>query len=264
MPDKERHNASATESQSQANPAIRLANVFCQRVLQTVEESKKHLSENTAQGALARGKVFSLAAEYEQAAASFAEALSMDNNLTEAAARLPLAQLKAGQNAKALNNAMSLAARQPKFMVQELSTNEKVSAMTILGESLLANGRIQDATEAYKNALQISSEDSYAAGRLAQLHMVEGRGAEALKLAGNFTSNPRASFQSLNKVMPLGNTSVSLLPRITAETLVANVSRSMPGRPILADGAPRVAPLVWDDNGWCAEIPPADAADPNV
>jgi len=195
MPEKEHPTRPST---------IQTANILCQRAMQTLEESKKYLSENSALGALARGKVFSLAAEYDQAAASFAEALALDENLTEAAARLPLAQLKAGQNDKALYNAMTLAARQPKFMVQELSTNEKVSAMTILGETLLANGRIQDAAEAYRNARQISSEDSYAAGRLAQLHLAEGKAGDALKLSENFRVNPRACFQNLSAVMPLG------------------------------------------------------------
>lgn len=230
-----------------------IASVLCAQAMRTLEAARKHLSENSAVGALERGKVFSIAAEYEQAANSFLEAVAQDPNLLEAAARLPLSLLKARKPEKALEHAMELASRQPKFMVQELMSEESVSAMTILGETLLANGRIPDAIEAYTKAREISQKDSYAAGRLAQLHLATGRAQEAVELSGTFSSNPRFCFRNLEAVLPLGKTHVGLLPVITAENLVANVATCMPGRPILADGTPRVAPLVWGDDRWCAE-----------
>ena len=235
--------------------AMAIATAMCARSMQTLEESKKHLGERTAAGALARGKVFSIAAEYGEAAACFAEALSMDPALTEAAARVPLALLKAGQPEKALTRAMALAARQPEFIVQELVSNEKISAMTILGEALLANGRLDQAKDAYSAAHKISAQDTYAVGRLAQLHIATGQPKDAVGLAPQFAANPRACFRGLNAVLPLGNTNASLLPRITTDSLVASLTHCMPGRPILSDGTAQVAPLVWGNEDWCADVP---------
>jgi len=235
--------------------AIDVAGVFCGRLMQTLEDARKHLSDNSAAGALARGKVISLAADYDHAIVCFEEAIALDKNLTEASARLALTQLKAGQPEAALRSAMKLAAQQPKFMIQELMSNERISAMTILGEALLANGRINDAVAAYKSAREISDKDSYAAGRLAQVLVATGNASEAIKLAGQFSANPRSCFRDLNAIMPLGQRNAALLPAITAESLVANIARCVPGRPILSDGAPRLAPLVWGDDRWCMDLP---------
>jgi tetratricopeptide (TPR) repeat protein len=230
-----------------------VAGAFCNRMIQVLDESKKHLSDHSAAGALARGKVFALAAELTRAIDSYAEALSLDNKLSEATARLALVQIRAGHPEKALHNAMTLAAREPNFLLQELSSNERISAMTVLGEALLANGRVDDALHAYKTAREISDKDSYAAGRLAQLSIATGKASEAAKLSGQFATNPRACFQDLNAVMALGSTNVALLPTMKVESLVAKIALCMPGRPILADGAPRVAPVVWGDDSWCAD-----------
>lgn len=231
------------------------ADIFCNRMKQVLDDASKHLADHSAEGAIARGKVFALAAELDQAIESYTEALSLDKNSSEAAARLSLVQIRAGQAAKALHNAMALAAREPNFQMEELSSSEHISAMTVLGEALLANGRVDDAIQAYTAARQISAKDSYAAGRLAQLNIATGKATEAVKFAGQFAVNPRACFQDLNAVMALGHKNVALLPTVKVESLIASVARCMPGRPILADGAPRVAPLVWGDDSWCVDKP---------
>jgi tetratricopeptide (TPR) repeat protein len=231
-----------------------IAGTLCARMMQTLEESRKYIQERSAEGALARGKVFSIATEYGEAAASYSEALAIDPNLAEAAFRLPLALLRAGQNERALSQAMSLAASHRDLVVPELMTDEKVSSMTILGETLLAHNRIDQAKDAYTAARKIAPEDSYAAGRLAQLSLATGGASEAIALAPHFAANPRACFRSLNTVLPLGNTAASLLPRLTAQSLIANLSACMPGRPILSGGEATVAPLVWGNTDWCPDI----------
>src|SRR5262249_48769395 len=84
--------------------ATRLAKNL-RKVLSEVEGS---LDQNTAAGALARGKVFEIAKNKEMAISSYEEALRL-NDSGESLARLVIARIQAGQYDKALNEAVALA-----------------------------------------------------------------------------------------------------------------------------------------------------------
>jgi tetratricopeptide (TPR) repeat protein len=227
------------------------AQLVSQRSAETLKDASARLGENSSEGAFARGNVFELAAYYEQAEESYREALSMDQGNYQAAARLALVQLKGNKSDKALRTASNLAAQNPGLLIRELTTNENVSALTILGDALVSNGRVEDAVEAYQAALKASGKDTFAAGRLAQIFLSTGEPKKALDLGKSFASNPR--FSTLSSVLALGKTSEALLPRFKRESLVDAIRVAMPGRPLLVDGTPRFAPVVEDGGAWCED-----------
>lgn len=224
----------------------------------TLAKVEGQLADQSAAGALARGKVFELVGYFVEAAHSYVEALSHDKGLAEASARLALALLKSEQRERALSVAMGLAARQSNFKLKALATNEQVSAMTILGDALVANNRLEDAKEAYLAARKIDSKDSYAAGRLAQIHLAERDYKKALDLRKDFRDNLR--FQELNSLLSLGDTSAALLPTFTRESLSHNIASVAVGRPLMVDGEVRCASIVEGAEGWCAD-PSEDLTD---
>jgi tetratricopeptide (TPR) repeat protein len=136
------------------------AQLVRRRAEETLRDVAASLGEQSAEGALARGKMFELVGYFPEAVAAYSDALAIDADLREARARRALSQLKAGHVGQALETATDLAARHPDYVVQALTTDERVSAMTILGDALLANDRIDDARVAYEQARSISEEDS--------------------------------------------------------------------------------------------------------
>jgi tetratricopeptide (TPR) repeat protein len=228
------------------------ARVLSSHSRDTLQRIDAQLSESSAAGALARGKMFELVGYFAEAAESYTDALTLDSNLTEASARLALAQLKAEQREKALATAMSLAACNPNFKFKALASDEVVSAMTVLGDTLVGNNRLEDAKEAYQAARKIDSKDSYAAGRLAELHLADKDHKKALELRNDFKNNPR--FQNLNSLLALSDTSAALLPRFSRESLAVRITSVAVGRPLLVDGEVRFASVVEGDDGWCAEL----------
>lgn len=227
------------------------ARLLSSQARETIDKVAGQLSEQSAAGALARGKMFELVGYFPEAVDSYVEALSCDRNNTEASARLALAQLKAEQREKALATATALAARQPAFKFKALVTNEQVSSMTVLGDALVGNGRLEEAKEAYQAARKIDGKDSYAAGRLAELHLANKDFKKALDLRKDFKDNPR--FEELNSLMALSDTSDLLLPRFSRESLSLRISAIAVGRPLLVDGMTRFASVVEGDEEWCAD-----------
>lgn len=244
-----------TSKEKQA--VIAHAELLFTRASETLKGARKQLDDNTAAGALARGHVFELVGYFPQAIECYKAALAIDPELEEAAARLSISQLKAGQFKNSLASAMSLAARNPEFQIRALATNEQVSAMTILGDALVTNDRLNDAIEAYQAARRIAAgaggagEDSYAAGRLAQIYLALGEPQKALELAPAYADNPR--FHDLSSVMTLGRTSGALLPGIERASLASIVMAADVGRPLMIDHESRLAPLVQGDQSWCAD-----------
>jgi predicted Zn-dependent protease len=223
---------------------------------ESLDEAAKKLNDDSAEGALARGKVFQMASYFREAAQSYADALAKDNSLDEAAARLVVAQLKGRQPEKALASAMNLAARKPGFEVKEFSSNQYASAMTLLGDALVNNNRPADAIEAYKAARTESKRDAFAAGRLAQLFLATGEPKKALEQAKGVAANPR--FRDLSRVLALGERSVALLPAFRADSLIDMIAVSDHGRPLFVDGTARSATLAWGNDEWCADIADLD------
>lgn len=217
----------------------------------TLQEASRLLDDQSAQGALARGKVLQCADYFVEAAESYADALALDPEMDEAAARLVVAQLKARQPERALASATKLAARNPGFELRELSSDQHASAMTLLGDALVHNGRVQDAIEAYKAAGGVSRKDSFAAGRLAQLFLSTGEPKKAIERAKDFANNPR--FRDISNVLSLGQRSEALLPAFKGGSVVELLANTAHGRPLLVDGVARVASIEWGDDAWCAD-----------
>lgn len=220
--------------------------------LKTLENVKGRLSDHSAEGALARGKVFELVGDFDAAVENYAHALSSDENLHMAQARLALAQLKKGDFQGGLNSAMKLAACKPEFLLQTLATDESVGAMSILGDALVLNGRLEDAEAAYQAARKHNQSDTYAAGRLSQLYLTIDQLHKAVELRPEFSSNAR--FQELSSILALAHTSNALLPSYSPEQLIAKISHSVAGRPLITGGSARQAQMVARDDGWCADL----------
>jgi tetratricopeptide (TPR) repeat protein len=224
---------------------------LAKRLTETLQEASKLLDDQSAQGALARGKVLQCSDYFVEAADSYADALALDPELEEAAARLVVAQLKARQPERALASATKLAARNPGFELRELSSDQHASALTLLGDALVHNGRVQDAIEAYKAASGVSRKDSFAAGRLAQLFLSTGEPKKAIERTKDFANNPR--FRDFSSVLALGQRSEALLPAFRGNSVVELIANTAHGRPLLVDGEARVASIAWGDDAWCAD-----------
>lgn len=229
---------------------IDLAKRLCNHSLETLRQASLSQSADTADGALARGHVFELVGYFDEAAASYSEALTLEPHLEVATARLALAQMKGGHIEKGMLIASALAGSNPNLELQTLASKEAFSAMTILGESLLANGRLVDAQQAYERARTVNPKDSFANGRLAQIHLATGAPKKAFDLDGAFFGTTR--FASIAETLAIGNTSPSLLPVLKPMTLAASVIHSMPGRPLTIDGATRMAGPAGDNAEWSA------------
>lgn len=228
----------------------RAAQTIVRRLTETLRDAGAHLSEQSAKGALARGKVFQIAGHYANAERCYQDAVALDPNEAEAAARLAIVEILQSDAQRALKTAMELAARHPTFEFQEASSDDYVSVYTVLGDALVANGRVEDAVEGYKLARSTSKRDTFAAGRLAQLYMSTGEGKKALEQAPAVAQNAR--FRSLVGALSLGERSTALMPRNGG---LVRVTGEVPGRPLLVDGDPVVAAVVQGDETWCAELP---------
>lgn len=217
----------------------------------TLQKASAKLGDRTAEGALARGKVFELVGYFDDAVSSYEDAISLDHGLDEARARLALAQLKSQQPAKALATAIALTAHNQKLQLHALSTDERVSAMTILGDALVANNRLEDAVHAYEAARAIDAGDTYAAGRLAEVYLAIGESGKATALASAFSSNPR--FFNVHEVLVLGQTSAGLFRLVDRASLVGRIHSVAVGRPLLVDDAARLATRSGNA-AWCANL----------
>jgi tetratricopeptide (TPR) repeat protein len=232
---------------------IAVTQMIAERLAQAVEHDRPHLHESTAAGALARGRVLALAAYNQQAIESYREALSLDPCLHEAAARLVVLLLRTGQVEPALAAALKLAAEAPHFQLREMSSDESIGTLTLLGNALARNGRADDAIEAYAAARRVCGNDSSAAARLAQMYLATGEPHKALEQASAFADNPR--FHDLASVLKLGKTSEALLPSFHKDLVASLVSLEDHGRPLSVGGQHRHAALSEDDVAWCMPVP---------
>lgn len=238
------------EESTNNSKEVGLAQLLHKRTTEMLQAAGQHLNENSPKGAFARGNVFELAGYFDHAADSYKAARTL-----EATARLAIVHIKDAKPELALKTAMSVTAANPKLRVQELTSTEEVSALTILGDALVSNDRKSDAIQAYLAARKANAKESFAAGRLAQVYLATGEPKKALELGPAFAANHR--FDAISSVLALGKTSDALLPAIKPESLSAVLRRSPVGRPLLVSGAPRLAPIIEGDQAWCV---PTDGA----
>lgn len=232
--------------------SVQQAELLSKYAQETLRQVQGSLGEQSAVGAVARGKVFELVGYFEDAIASYSQAMALEHTNDEAAARLALSEIKARRPQQALASATALATRAPKFTLKALATDEHISAMTILGDALLLNDRLEDAVQAYNTARQINSTDSYAAGRLAQVFLALGDSAKAMQMSTAINGNPR--FAGVASLLSLGQSSAGLLRIVNRASVVAAVAGSAAGRPFVVDATVRTSRPVLGCEEWCAEI----------
>lgn len=225
-----------------------LAEALANELIKTLSDATRQVGNDDANAALAQGKIFQLAGYFEEAITCFKSAAARDPQLDEAKARLAMAQTRAHHNENALATAMDLAQSNPGFEFKEMTSDQVMTAMTLLGDMLVKNKRTKDATHAYRVAAERYRNDAFAAGRLAQAMLVHGEPEQAIAQLPEFSSNPR--FRALEKILNLGREIPALLPRYNADHLQAMIAVSDHGRPMVVDGKFVVAPLVDGDCGW--------------
>lgn len=230
-----------------------LANSLTHSLIKTLSDASQKIGGDDAAAALARGKVFQLSNYLDAAISSFQTALAREPELDEARARLAQVQSLAHQPENALATAMELVQSNPGYKLTEMTSAQTMTAMTLLGDVLVRNNRVKDATEAYKVAASRYKDDTFAAGRLAQAYLVSGQPQKAMEAVPSFASNPR--FVSLQKILTLGRENEALLPKYSHDNMQALVSLTEHGRPMVVDGTSYVAPLVAGAGDWCAGEP---------
>ena len=240
-----------TKKSSSDADAVKSAKEFEKQTRRSLDEIKKDLDAGGRDGAFARGQLFELIGYFDQAVDAYKDALRLAPECSQSKSRLALAQIKAGSFDDALTNATNVAAQDPNCKVKALTTDEEVSALTVLGDALAVNQRFEDAIQALETA-RASGGDPYTAGRLAQMYLATGEPEKAVKLRADIADNLR--FRDLKSVLALGETNAALLPKFDRATLSAAVARAVVGRPMIVRGEVRTAEAVARDTGWCAEF----------
>lgn len=237
---------------SGAKHAATFPQTVCQVARKTLDNAERDLGGGGAAAALARGHVFELVGYFEAAAAAYGEAFSHDSKLGEALARQALCQLKAGDAERGLQLAVAAAAADGKLQLETLATGEAFSVMTVLGDALIANNRLDEAVDAFKQARALNPNDNYATAHLAQVYLATKQQSLAADLAPSIQAPSR--FEAFKTVLGLGGHGLALLQDSKRGSLVANISVMMPGRPMDVHGEQRVAPLVEPREDWCADL----------
>jgi tetratricopeptide (TPR) repeat protein len=219
------------------------------QLISTLEEALKVIKTCTSEGQLARGKIYQSAGLLNSAVECYEAAAHV--GCLESLARLAISQLMLGNIEAGLDAAVKLAGINGDFRIQALSTNERISAMAILGDALLLSGREDAAASAYEAALKSERNESYAAGRLAHLLIAQGKGDKAIELRDVIGDNPR--FSDLQNLLQLTAAEPFATPLVTLDRVRSTLIHAMPGRPLLVDGFARVAPSVYGTD-WRAEV----------
>jgi tetratricopeptide (TPR) repeat protein len=190
------------------------------QIVNAVRALQEGLRGDAQSGAarLAAGKVYEIDNSLELAADFYARAGGDDVSFDEATARLAIVQLKMRRNERALETASGLIERAPEFTFRSMIKNKPLSALTVLGEALLANGLTEQATAAFRRALALQPGDTQAAARLCLLLVEEGKTDEASKALGQVEPNS-GLFTVLNSAVSLASNDPSLLPSASRTAL---------------------------------------------
>lgn len=228
---------------------IKLASTLSKRIASSLEEDFQKLDNNGVGGALARAKAFALAGYKEEAQQSLRDALAFDPECDEAAARLALLNVQTGDAEEALEVATHLVSRSPNFSTVEITSDQKINAFTILGRALVANNRNEDAVKSFERAREVEPEDTFAAAHLAQLYLSLGNPEQAVAQLDSISQNPR--FRDLASTLQLGLTHEALLPKFSSAQTSAIIVSVGAGRPMIVNGAVRLADVVENEASWC-------------
>jgi len=236
-------------AKADADP-VGLAKSLAKHLMATLEAATDLAAERSADGALARGRIYQLAGYYAEAAENFLGALEKGPKLDEAAARLVNVRMSQSRYQEALALAVELASRSPTFEYKESSSDQVVCAMTLLGDTLTAVGRTQDAIQAYSIARKSNPEDTFAAGRLAQHYIATGQPELALQESKAVARNTR--YAALARELSRGLENPLFMPSIRTDDLRGLLAVSAVGRPVMVEGNARVASVISGCDDWCA------------
>jgi tetratricopeptide (TPR) repeat protein len=203
--------------------------VAAQTAQQIIDVAQTQLEEinrdpSSAAALLAAGKIHEIEDQLTLAIDCYMKAAGKEYGLNEATARLALAQLKVGQFARSLETALTLVERAPDFTFSSLIKNKPLSALTVLGEALLANGSPEDAALTFRRALTLQAADSQAAARLSLLLLDQGNPAEAKKLVQQVEPTS-GLFSVINSMLSLADNDPELLP-VVRRAKVADIPGS--------------------------------------
>jgi tetratricopeptide (TPR) repeat protein len=198
----------------QANSIIRVANEYL---------SAASDDPDSASGLLAAGKIWELAHVLPAARDYYQRALKADSGLLEAQARLALSQIKSGDPESGLRTALALAEQDSSYRFQTLTGSLTITVMTVLGDAFRTTGALDSATEAYSKALELAPEDTYAATRLAELHLQRGDLDAAFELGSKIDG---AYVPHLEATLRLSRNDPRVLPAVTGVRLAAEIDKT--------------------------------------
>jgi tetratricopeptide (TPR) repeat protein len=224
------------------------------RIMQTVEEASASVELATAEGALARGKIFEISGLRGRAAEQYERAYQLDNSSTEILYRLTLALLKAGKVKEALDASLNLVDKDPKFSTQALCSEEVVSSLSLLGDALIVNDKEEDAVKVFEQALENDPKETYAAGRLAQILLYQGNSEAARPLLGLVEQSARFADVAFLLRLASGALSQTVTGVVRIQSLKDAIRvSSHAGRPLFVDGVQLTSELT-NAPEWGAEF----------
>lgn len=185
------------------------ATYYIQLLSDCLEIVRAKPSESETQ--LAAGKIYEIADVHQEAISHFEQSVNADCNNFEALARLSLALLKAGRTQEALQYAVELNQKASSFTFLSLG-GKTVSAPAVLGDALQSAGKFELAVEAFREALEVSSEDRYSAAMCAAVLLRLGKTTEAVQLVPRFESS--VQFVDLVETLKMLSPTSSNLPAL--------------------------------------------------
>lgn len=229
-----------------SNEDVQLANELMTGVSATLERIRKAL-DNPDFTPVGMGQVFEFLSQTDKAEKAYERALdhSDPDIANEALARYTVVLLKQDRRLEALRAAERLAARDPKFVITSVMTGESYASMTLLGDALFLNGRLEAAENAYDRALELLPDDPFVSGRMALLNLTQSKSSAAISFQKNAARSTR--YADLVNTLELVNSGV-IVGNIDPEAAISVVAGQAAGRPFRVEGS-RVASLV-ERNDW--------------
>lgn len=215
-------------------------------IMKGVEATLERVRERGVDDAIAQGQVFELAGMPEKAGKVYLGALGGDDGRSacEALARYIIVLFRQDRRTEALESANRLAAIDPEFTMTSVVYGETYSSMTLLGDALFVNKRLDDAQSAYDAALKTLPGDSYVSSRMALLLLAKNETKSAIRLSRAVRESPR--FADLHNMLKLGEEGLINL-ELSEDAAMTVVLASPAGRPFRVGEARQAAPIARSD-----------------
>ncbi len=178
-------------------------------------ETETEAADNFAQTAIAAGKLREVVNRYGAAAAWYRAALDYDPDCEEALARLAVVTLKSGRIDVGLRLAEDLVARDSAMPVRSIGDGFRTTATGVLADALQLAGQPEAAIDAFRAALALQGEDTYARSSLLGLLVSSRRLDEAQALAADLPARPE--FAATLAILRLSTNESDELPALLGE-----------------------------------------------